>query len=158
VTWALAPAIDARLDEVVVVAGAADLKPSSPSRSRCCRTMSGRGARRRRFGWSRVVRFTGHQSAVIGLGDMPGLSAEAWRAVADAPLGPSSSRPTGEARPPGAPRRRNLVVAAFGRDEAHARWFADVPNSHEKWPASGSRPISTPQDLQRWSGDHGTEQ
>jgi len=51
VTWALAPAIDARLDEVVVVAGAADLKAILPSRSRCCRTMSGRGARRRRFGW-----------------------------------------------------------------------------------------------------------
>ena len=30
VTWALAPAIDARLDEVVVVAGAADLKAILP--------------------------------------------------------------------------------------------------------------------------------
>jgi len=140
VTWALAPAIDARLDEVVVVAGAADLKAILPESVTLLQndewTRGQATSLRMGLAWCAS---RGHQSAVIGLGDMPGLSAEAWRAVADAPLGP-------------------IVFATYRGKRAHP-----VRLDAEIWsllPSDGDEPtdIDTPQDLQRWSGDHGTEQ
>lgn len=89
VAWAVAPALDAGLDEVVVVGGAADLRAVVPESITLLQNDDWpRGqatSLRAGLEWCAA---RGHHSAVIGLGDMPGLTTQAWRAVANAPEGP----------------------------------------------------------------------
>lgn len=89
VEWAIAPALEAELDELVVVSGAADLSAVVPESATLLRNDDWR------LGQATSLRVAldwcarqGHLSAVIGLGDLPGLTAEAWRAVAAARGGP----------------------------------------------------------------------
>lgn len=89
VSWAVAPALEARFDDVVVVGGAVDLRSVVPKSVTLLQNddwTTGQGTSLRvGLDWCAS---RGHSSAVIGLGDMPGLTAQAWRAVADAPRGP----------------------------------------------------------------------
>ncbi len=89
IEWAIAPALEAELDELVVVSGAADLSAVVPESATLLRNDDWR------LGQATSLRVAldwcarqGHLSAVIGLGDLPGLTAEAWRAVAAARGGP----------------------------------------------------------------------
>jgi len=89
ISQAIAPAIEARLDEVVVVSGAIDLSAFVPEGVTLLRNedwwLGQATSLRTAIEWCIVQ---GHDSAVIGLGDMPGILGEAWRLVAYAPLGP----------------------------------------------------------------------
>jgi molybdenum cofactor cytidylyltransferase/nicotine blue oxidoreductase len=89
VEWALAPAVEAELDELVVVCGAADLSEVVPDGATLLRNddwaLGQATSLRVALDWCARQ---GHLSAVIGLGDLPGLGAEAWRTVAAAPGGP----------------------------------------------------------------------
>ena len=89
IEWAIAPALEAELDELVVVCGAADLSQVVPESATLLRNDDWfRGqATSLRVALDWCAR-QGHLSAVIGLGDLPGLSAEAWRTIAAAPGGP----------------------------------------------------------------------
>jgi len=160
-SWALAPALEAGLDEVVVVSGAADLRAVIPGSVTVLTNedWSKGQASSLRVGleWCSS---RGHASAVIGLGDMPGLTAQAWRAVADAPRGP-------------------IVFATYRGQRAHpVRLDAEIWSMLSPEGDEGARAlvrrrpklaqevacvgvpsdIDTPQDLQRWSGEHGTDQ
>ena len=160
-TWALAPALDAGLDEVVVVSGAADLRAVIP---RSVTLLENDDWSRGQASSLRVglewCASRGHSSAGIGLGDMPGLTAQAWRAVADAPQGP-------------------IVFATYRGKRAHpVRLDAEIWSMLPPDGDEGARvvvrrrpelarevacvgvpsDIDTPQDLQRWSGEHGTDQ
>ena len=88
VLWSILPALAAGLDEVAVVGGAADLStvvPPGVTLLENPRWASGQASSLRvALAWCEQ---RGHRQAVIGLGDTPGLTAQAWRAVADAPDG-----------------------------------------------------------------------
>ena len=89
IEWALTPAIEAELDELVVVSGPADLGDVVPDGATLLRNddwADGQASSLRvALDWCARQ---GHLSAVIGLGDLPGLSAESWRTIAGARGGP----------------------------------------------------------------------
>jgi molybdenum cofactor cytidylyltransferase/nicotine blue oxidoreductase len=160
VGWAIAAALDAGLDEVVVVGGAADLRAVVPTSVTLLHNDDWpRGqATSLRVGldWCGA---RGHQSAVIGLGDSPGITAEAWRMVANAPKGP-------------------IVFATYQGERAHpvrldAEIWPMLPSDGDEGARSVARrypelvrevacvgvpaDIDTPGDLQRWSRNHGID-
>jgi CTP:molybdopterin cytidylyltransferase MocA len=154
VVAAITPALAAGLDELIVVEGAVSLAEVVPDGVRllrndeweCGQVTSLRVA----IDW---CAHQGHQSVVVGLGDLPGLTVAAWRAVAEAPGGP-------------------IVFATYGGRRGHP-----VRLDSEVWPLlpldgdvgaralAGSRPelvtevacdgntqdIDTREDLRRWS-------
>ncbi len=87
--WAIEPAVEAGCDEVVVVSGAADLTGLVPSDVTLLRNDEWQLGQATSLGvaldWCQRQ---GHTAAIVGLGDTPGLTASAWRAVASAPGGP----------------------------------------------------------------------
>jgi CTP:molybdopterin cytidylyltransferase MocA len=89
VAWSIAPALEAGFEDVLVVDGAADLRLSVPDSVTLVhneRWIDGQASSLRMgLEWCAA---RGHASAVIGLGDTPGLTVQAWRAVAQAPCGP----------------------------------------------------------------------
>jgi CTP:molybdopterin cytidylyltransferase MocA len=154
VEWAIAPAVEAELDELVVVCGAADLSGAVPEGATLLRnddwSLGQATSLRVALDWCARQ---GHLSAVIGLGDLPGLSAEAWRAVAAARGGP-------------------MVFATYHGNRGHpvrldAEIWSLLPISGDEGARSlaGRRPelvtevacegitadIDTQEDLRRWS-------
>jgi CTP:molybdopterin cytidylyltransferase MocA len=87
--WAIAPALEADLDELVVVSGAADLSGVVPDGATLLRnddwSLGQATSLRVALDWCARQ---GHLSAVVGLGDLPGLTVDAWRTVAAARGGP----------------------------------------------------------------------
>src|ERR1019366_7910854 len=88
-TWAIQPALAAGLDDVVVVGGAADLRAVVPESVALLQNddwpLGLATSLRVGLDWCAAQ---GPDRAVIGLGDMPGLAADAWRAIATEPEGP----------------------------------------------------------------------
>jgi CTP:molybdopterin cytidylyltransferase MocA len=89
ISWAIAPALEAELDELIVVSGAADLTKVVPEEATLLRNddWSKGQATSLRVALDWCAR-QGHASAVVSLGDVPGLSADTWKAVASARGGP----------------------------------------------------------------------
>ncbi|MGO9964610.1 MAG: NTP transferase domain-containing protein [Acidimicrobiales bacterium] len=89
IEWAIGPAVEAQLDELVVVSGAVDLGGVVPDEATllCNEDWHLGQATSLRVALDWCAR-QGHLAAVIGLGDLPGLTADAWRAVAGARGGP----------------------------------------------------------------------
>lgn len=89
VCWAVEPAIEAGLDEVIVVSGAADLAGVLPEEVTLLHNEAWELGQATSLGvaldWCQRQ---GHGSAVVALGDTPGLAAASWRAVASSPGGP----------------------------------------------------------------------
>jgi CTP:molybdopterin cytidylyltransferase MocA len=89
IEWAIAPALEASLDELIVVSGAADLSRVVPAGATLLHNddwAKGQATSLRvALDWCARQ---GHLSAVVGLGDVPGLTSDAWRRVAAAPGGP----------------------------------------------------------------------
>jgi len=154
VAWAIAPAVEAELDELIVVSGAADLRAVVPEGATLLQNDDwARGqatSLRVALDWCGRQ---GHLAAVIGLGDNPGLTVEAWRSVAAAPGGP-------------------MVFATYHRERGHpVRLDAEIwpllPISGDEGARSlaSRRPelvtevacegiptdIDTREDLRRWS-------
>jgi CTP:molybdopterin cytidylyltransferase MocA len=160
-SWALAPALEAGLDEVVVVSGAADLRAVIPRSVTLLENedWSKGQASSLRVGleWCAA---RGHTSAVIGLGDMPGLTAQAWRAVADEPQGPIVFATYEGKR--GHPVRLDAEIWSMlppeGDEGARALVRRRPELAREVACVGVPSDIDTPQDLQRWSGEHGTDQ
>jgi CTP:molybdopterin cytidylyltransferase MocA len=160
VVWAVAPALAAGLDEVVVVEGAADLATVLPPELTLIRNEDwSRGlATSLRAGLDWCAR-QGHERAVVGLGDTPGLRADAWRAVAAAPGGPIVVATYAGQR--GQPVRLDAEVwsrlpgdgdeGARGLARRHPELVFEVACLGD--PAD----IDTPEDLRRWSLHHGTD-
>jgi CTP:molybdopterin cytidylyltransferase MocA len=99
--WAIDPPYEADFDELVIVTGEIDFGDLLPEEATVLRN----------DGWDQGLATSlgvaldwchrqGHGAAVIGLGDLPGLTVEAWRDVADAGGGP-------------------IVVATYGGRRGH---------------------------------------
>lgn len=86
---ALEPALEADLDEVIVVTGATDLDDLIPEGVTVLRNDRWEDGQATSLGvaldWCQR---RGHSAAVVGLGDQPGLAATAWQTVAEWPEGP----------------------------------------------------------------------
>ena len=153
VTWALAPAIEAGLDEVVVVTGAIDLAGVLPESV----TVVANPEWWRGQAGSLAVALDycarrGHRRALVALGDEPGLTAAAWRAVRAAPTGPIVVATYGGRR--GHPVRLDAEV--WGRlareGEVGARSLAGAhPELVVEVECAGEpEDVDTREDLQRW--------
>lgn len=99
--WAIEAAATAGLDELVVVTGAVDLVGLVPPGATLVHNSDWADGQ---AGSLRVAvsrcREAGHRSFVVGLADMPGVPASAWRAVADAPGQLATATFDGCRRPP----------------------------------------------------------
>jgi molybdenum cofactor cytidylyltransferase len=154
IDWAVSAALDAGLDDVIVVTGAADVRgvvPASVTLVHNDEWASGQVTSLRvGLDWCAAH---GHSAAVIGLGDQPGLTAEAWRAVATAPGGPMVFATYDGRR--GHPVRLDAEVwpmlALTGDDGARALARRHPELVSEVACAGVPVDIDTPEDLQRWT-------
>jgi len=153
VTWAIAPALGAGLDEVIVVGGAVDLSLVVPETVTLLQNddWSLGQATSLHVGIEWCVA-QGHRAAVIGLGDMPGLTAPAWRAVAAAPLGPIVFATYEERR--GHPVRLDAVIwplLASEGDEGARSVARRYPELVHEVPCPGiPGDVDTREDLEHW--------
>lgn len=161
VSWAIAPAIDAELDEVVVVSGAIDLSGVIPDTVAMVHnddwTKGQATSLRVGLEWCASH---GHSSAVIGLGDMPGLTALAWRAVADAPRGPIvfATYDGKRAHPVRLDAEIWAMLPLVGDEGARAVVREHPELAREVACAGATSDVDDQRDLQRWSGDYGTDE
>jgi molybdenum cofactor cytidylyltransferase len=154
VAHAVSAALDAGLDEVLVVVGAVDLGdalPDSVTLVRNDRWSEGQ-ATSVRAGLDAAER-KGHDAVVVGLGDQPFVGADAWRAVAGA-----SEWPIAVATYDG--RRRNPVrlsrdvwdLVADSGDEGARALMRSRPDLVGEVPCQGTAAdIDTVEDLEQWS-------
>ncbi len=152
--WAIAPALDAHFDEVIVVGGAANLEAIVPEGVTLLQNHE----------WSQGLassllvaltwcRAQGHRRALVGLGDSPGLTADAWSAVRDAPGGPIVFATYAGRR--GHPVRLDAEIWPLlpHRGEEGARTLVrERPDLASEVACSGEpADIDTPADLEEWS-------
>lgn len=151
---AVAPAAEAQLDELVVVSGPIDISALLPDDATLLQNdqwAEGQATSLRiAVDWCQRQ---GHDGIVVGLGDIPGLTAEAWRAVADAPGGPIVVACYRGRR--GHPVRLDADVwpsLPISGDEGARALIARHPELVTEVACSG-RPvdIDTREDLRRWS-------
>ena len=153
-TWAIVPALAAGLDEVAVVGGAADLRAVVPESVTLLQNddwpLGLATSLKVGLDWCSAQ---GHDRAVIGLGDMPGLAPEAWRAVATESEGPIVFATYQGKR--GHPVRLDAAIWSMlpSRGDEGARTLARAhPELVREVACVGATDdIDTPEDLQRWS-------
>lgn len=153
-TWAILPALAAGFDEVVVVGGAADLSAVVPESVTLLQNDDWPlGSARSLTVGLKWCAARGHDRAVIGLGDMPGLATDAWRAIATEPTGPIvfATYEGQRGHPVGLDAAIWSMLPSSG-DEG-ARFLAREHPELVREVACVGVPtdIDTPEDLQRWS-------
>lgn len=152
--WAIEPAREAGLDEVVVVSGAADLADVVPDGVTLLHNDEWWLGQATSLGvaldWCQRQ---GHSSAVVGLGDTPALTASAWRTVADAAGGPIVIATYGGRR--SHPVRLDATVWTLlptSGDEGARTLMARRPELVTEVACEGNpTDIDTREDLRRWS-------
>jgi CTP:molybdopterin cytidylyltransferase MocA len=154
VGWAIAPVLEAGLDEVIVVSGAADLGDVVPEGVTLLRNDEWQLGQATSLGvaldWCQRQ---GHAAAVVGLGDTPGLTSSAWRTVAAAPGGPIVVATYGGKR--GHPVRLDAAVWTLlptSGDEGARSLMSRRPELVAEVACEGTTTdIDTEEDLRRWS-------
>ena len=152
--WAIDPAREAGLDELIVVSGAADLGGVVPDDITLLRNDEWQQGQATSLGvaldWCQR---RGHSAAVVGLGDTPGLTASAWRSVAEAAGGPIVVATYGGRR--GHPVRLDAAVWTLlptSGDEGARSLMSRRPELVVEVTCEGtSIDIDTREDLRRWS-------
>ncbi len=154
VSYAIEPALAAGLDELGVVGGSVDLSGVVPDEGTLLPTSQWRTGQasslRVAVDWCQR---RGHDSVVVSLGDLTGLTAEAWRAVADHPGGPVVVATYHGRR--GHPVRLDADVwpsLPLGGDEGARSLIARHPELVTEVACTGKPlDIDTREDLRRWS-------
>ena len=101
VAWAIEHAIEAGLDETVVVSGAVDLAELVPAGASI--VPNPRWAEGQATSLQVAVAYAraqGHDAIVVGLGDLPGIPGVAWRMVADTGADLATAVVDGQRTPP----------------------------------------------------------
>ena len=148
VDWAVAAATEAALDDLIVVTGAVDLGLDSAVHNDRWRdgqatslqcALDAAGAR-------------GHDAVVVGLGDQPGVTADAWRAVAASDM-PIATAVYGDA--PGHPVRLHRSVWPMlptSGDEGARAVMRERPDLVGRVACEGDpADVDTVEDLTAWS-------
>ncbi len=154
VAWAIGVAAEADLDELVVVTGSTDLADIVPEGVTLLRNDDWASGQATSLGvalhWCQQQ---GHSAAVVGLGDLPGLTPAAWRAVADEPRGPIAVATYGGRR--GHPVRLDAPVwtlLPIDGDEGARSLMRRRPELVVEVACGGiPADIDTREDLARWS-------
>lgn len=153
VAWALAAALEAGLDETVVVTGGEDLTDLVPDGVTSVPNPD--WAAGQATSLQAAVRHAeahGHDSLVVGLGDSPLVPAGAWRAVAAA-AGPVVTAEYGDRRrPPVRLSRQVWALLPTVGDEGARVLLRGRPDLVTAVPCAGDpRDVDTEGDLERWS-------
>lgn len=154
VEWAVDAAVEAGLDETVVVSGAVDLSGHVPEGVTLIENhawASGQASSLQvAVAWARQQ---GHAAVVIGLGDQPLIPAEAWRRVAA-----ETSRPIatavfqGRRRPPVRLEASVWDLLPISGDEGARVVMAARPHLVVEVACEGQpADVDTVEDLARWS-------
>jgi CTP:molybdopterin cytidylyltransferase MocA len=153
VTWAVQAAVDAELDEVIIVAGAVDLSGLSlPGRVVSNDRWADGQATSLQLGIMTAER-SGHDAVVVGLGDQPLVGGAAWRAVAASAATPIVVATfNGERRPPVRLSAAVWPLVPTSGDEGARALMRERPDLVSEIPCSGEPvDIDTLEDLARWS-------
>jgi len=155
VAWAIEAAIGAGLDEVVIVEGAISLVGVAPPDVTLLSNPRWVEGQATSLGVAiGHARACGHDAVVVGLGDQPLVSSEAWRRVAAAPIEPPIAVATYEGRR-GNPVRLGAAVwhrLRFVGDEGARELMRREPTLSSEV-ACGGNPadVDTVEDLEQWS-------
>lgn len=156
VSWAIDHALDAGLDETIVVMGAVDFAEVVPDGVTLARNNE----------WSRGLATSlalaiglagspghGHDAIVVGLGDQPLIPPEAWIAVAAATAKPIAVASfDGHLRNPVRLARLIWSLLPIEGDEGAKPLIRSRPDLVEAIPCAGSAAdIDTREDIDRWS-------
>ncbi len=153
VSLALDAVIQAGLDEVVIVTGARELGPVVPEEVTVVHNpLWQQGQATSLQAAIAHCRSTGHHAMVVGLGDQPGVGADAWRALAevDAPVAVA----TYEGRRGNPVRLESSVwdLIPDTGDEGARPLLRERPDLITRVACSGrADDIDTTEDLQRWN-------
>ncbi|HUQ39060.1 MAG TPA: nucleotidyltransferase family protein [Acidimicrobiales bacterium] len=153
VEWAVERALEAGLDDVLVVSGAVDLRDVVPAAARV--VANPRWAEGQATSLTAGIAAAdagGHDAVVIGLGDQPLLTTEAWRLVAatDAPVAVATYR--GERRHPVRLSRSVWPLMPTEGDTGARVLFVQRPELVVEVACPGEpADVDTVEDLDRWS-------
>jgi CTP:molybdopterin cytidylyltransferase MocA len=101
VSWAVEHALAAGLDETIVVTGAVDLSGVLPPGVTVVHNANWAAGQASSLQVAvSYARARGHDAIVVGLGDLPGVPAEAWRLVADSGADLATAVIDGQRTPP----------------------------------------------------------
>lgn len=148
IDWAVGAARAAGLDDLIVVAGAVDLGLDGVVVNE--RWQDGQATSLQRA--IAVAQARGHDAVVVGLGDQPGVTADAWRAVAESDM-PIATALYGDV--PGHPVRLHrsawLLLPTAG-DEGAKALMRDRPDLVGRVACEGDpADVDTVEDLRAWS-------
>ena len=155
VVRALRSAMAAGLDEVVVVQGAVpldDVVPAGVTVLDNPRWAEGMATSLQVA--LAAARAAGHDAVVVGLADQPGVTVEAWRAVASAPVAPPLAVATYDGRRGNPVRLHRSVwdLVPVSGDEGARRLMGERPDLVREVPCTGEpHDVDTLEDLDRWS-------
>jgi len=153
VTWAVAAAVAAGLDETVVVAGGTDLSEVVDGGVTLLVNHSWESgmASSLQVGLAWAGR-RGHQAVVVGLGDQPLVPAAAWTAVAGSDCPVAVATFGGQRRPPTRLDRSIWHLLPPGGDEGARVLMARQPELVCEVACDGDPvDVDTVEDLARWS-------
>lgn len=153
VTWALSAALEAGLDETVVITGGEDLRDLVPVGVTVLDNPDWADGQATSVQVAvRHAAAQGHDAIVVGLGDSPMVPAEAWRAVAavDAPV--VTADYDGARRPPVRLAREVWPLLPTEGDEGARVLLRGRPGLVTAVPCAGDpRDVDTEGDLEQWS-------
>jgi molybdenum cofactor cytidylyltransferase len=152
VMWAIESARDAGLEETVVVTGAAPL----PELAGVTVIHNDRWAEGQATSLQAAVRYAeeaGHDAIVVGVGDQPGVPAQAWRAVATTVTSPIVvATYDGERRSPVRLAKEIWPLLPRQGDEGARALMRGRPDLVSEVACDGDpADVDTLEDLQRWS-------
>ena len=151
VQWAIDAALDAGLDETVVVTGAAEV-PVPARATNLHNTAWAKGMATSLQVAVAHARARGHDVLVVGLGDQPLGPAAAWRSVAAAGAPLAGAPIGGRRRPPGALASSVWHLLPTEGDEGARALMAERPDLVTEVACDGEpADIDTAEDLARWS-------
>lgn len=154
VTWAVAAAVAADLEETVVITGAVDVSGVLPEGVTIIQNhawASGQASSlRTAVAWAGRQ---GHEAVVIGLGDQPMVPPSAWRAVADERSKPIATAAFGgRRRPPVRLEKTVWDLLPVSGDEGARVLMAAQPHLVAEVACDGQpADVDTVEDLSRWS-------
>lgn len=149
VSWAIEAALDAGLDETIVITGPADITlPDGVRQVGNARWADGLASSLA----CAVDACDTHDAIVVALGDMPFITAEAWRSLAEATAQIAIATYDGRRSHPVRLAREVWPLLPRSGDEGARELIRDRPDLVQEVPCVG-RPvdIDTVEDLREWS-------